>query len=252
MSLLLKKDFMALLTLASIAAPILKAKQQSEQTVVLILLGPPGAGKGTQATILCDTLQIPHISTGNLLRANVQQETPIGKQAEVFMDQGKLAPDNLILDMLFERVGLEDCQKGYILDGFPRTLAQAKAYHQRLSSSSKAIAINLHLPDDTIVERLSQRLVCSKCGAPFHIKHSPPAQEGLCDHCNGELYHRSDDKEEVIRNRLKIYHAQTAPLITYYSKEQDLQTICCSQPIQNVLEEILEYLKEIYDSIDKE
>jgi len=239
---------MIVLSLAAMTAPILEAKEQSQKTVVVVLLGPPGAGKGTQASMLCNALQVPHISTGNLLRANIKEGTPLGKQAQAFMDQGKLVPDDLILEMLFARVALEDCQKGYILDGFPRTLNQAKAYHERLPSSSKPIAINLDLSDQVIIERLSQRLVCSKCSAPFHLKHSPPKVKDICDDCQGELTQRSDDNEDVVRNRLVVYHDQTAPLITYYSKEQQLQTISCNQPIENVLEEILDYLKEIYES----
>ena len=241
-----------LLVFMIVAAPVLEAKEQTQQTVVVILLGPPGAGKGTQATMLCDTLQVPHISTGNILRANVKEETPLGKQAKSFMEQGKLVPDDLILDMLFERVSQKDCQKGYILDGFPRTLAQAKAYHQRLSASTKSVALNLDLADGIIIERLSKRLVCTKCSAPFHLKYSPPTVEGICDHCKGELVHRSDDKEEVIQNRLHVYHDQTAPLISYYSKEQGLYNVSCTQPIENVLQEILNYLKEIYDSLGKD
>ena len=132
---------------------------------------------------------------------------------------------------------------------FPRTIPQAHAYHHHLTNFSKSIAINLHLSDDIILERLTQRLVCSKCGAPFHLSYSPPKEENLCDHCSGKLMHRSDDTEGVIRNRLKVYYNQTAPLITYYSQEQYLKTISCNQPIQSVLEDILHSLKDIYESI---
>lgn len=243
---------MTLLTLASIATPILEAKEQAKETVVVVLLGPPGAGKGTQATMLSSALHLPHISTGNLLRTHVQQKTSLGREAKTFMDQGKLVPDKLILDMLFDRVAQEDCRKGYILDGFPRTLTQAQAYHNRLGDTSRVVALNLELSDEIIVERLSQRLVCNQCSAPYHTKYSPPQAEGVCDHCQGELIQRTDDTEEVIRKRLAVYHQETAPLITYYAQEQSFQTISCNQPIENVLEEILGCLREIYESITNE
>ncbi|MBF5059569.1 adenylate kinase [Candidatus Neptunochlamydia vexilliferae] len=232
-----------------IAAPILEAKNQAKATVVVILLGPPGAGKGTQAGILSKTLQVPHISTGDLLRANVKEGTSLGKKAKGYMDAGKLVPDDLILDMLFDRVSAPDCEKGYILDGFPRTLAQAEAYHKRLGSLAKTIAINLELSDDTIVERLENRLVCSGCSAPYHLITSPPKKEGSCNHCESPLIKRSDDQEEVIRKRLTVYHNQTAPLITYYSKEKSLKGVSCNRSIDAILQEILDYLREVYQEI---
>ena len=237
---------MVLLTLTSTSAQVLEIKEQLQHPVVLILLGPPGAGKGTQATMLAKALEIPHISTGNLLRSHVQSETSLGNKAKKYMDQGQLVPDSLILDMLFTRVAQTDCQKGYILDGFPRTLSQATAYHKRLRVESKAIVLNLELSDDIIVERLSQRLICKQCHTPFHTQHSPPKKKGKCDHCNGSLFQRSDDTEEVVRNRLAVYHKQTAPLIDYYSIHQSLKTISCDQSIEKVLEETLDYLKRTY------
>lgn len=240
---------MVLLTLPSTTDQILEIKAQLQHPVVLILLGPPGAGKGTQATILAKALETPHISTGNLLRSYVQSETSLGNKAKKYMDQGHLVPDSLILDMLFTRVAKQDCQKGYILDGFPRTLAQVTAYHKRLSTESKAIVLNLELSDDIIVERLSQRLICEKCNTPFHTQHSPPKKKGECDQCNGSLFQRSDDSEEVVRNRLTVYHKQTAPLIDYYSTHQSLKTISCNQPIEKVLEETLDYLKKTYQAM---
>ncbi|MCB1107434.1 MAG: adenylate kinase [Chlamydiia bacterium] len=215
--------------------------------MIVILLGPPGAGKGTQASMLQSTLKIPHVSTGNLLRANIKEQTLLGKEAKGYMDAGKLVPDQLILDMLFSRVSQPDCDKGYILDGFPRTLDQAKAYHARLSEKgTKLVAINLDLEDEIIIERLSKRLVCSGCSSPFHLKHSPPKVEGICDHCHSPLVQRNDDKEEVIQKRLSIYHEQTAPLITYYLKEQNLNTVSCNQPIEKVLEEVIAHLKGVF------
>ncbi len=235
---------------ASVALPLLEARKQAKQTVVLILLGPPGAGKGTQAEMLSETLQIPHISTGDLLRSNIKAKGELGETAKVYMDQGKLVPDNLILDMLFARVAKEDCQKGYILDGFPRTLAQAKAYHQRLGDEIKTITLNLELTNEMIIDRLSKRLTCKECNAPYHLTFSPSSKKGICDHCGGPLIQRNDDKEEIILKRLTIYQTQTAPLITYYSKEKLLKGISSNQSIENVLKEILDYLREIYRSIN--
>lgn len=240
------------LSIASLKAPLLEAQKQVNQTVVLILLGPPGAGKGTQAAILSETLQLPHISTGDLLRSNIKEGTSLGMTAKGYMDQGKLVPDNLILDMLFDRVKEADCQKGYILDGFPRTLPQASAYDERLGTSGKTIALNLSLSQEEIINRLSKRLTCQECSAPYHLLHSPPKTVGKCDECSGTLIQRSDDKEEVIRKRLDVYETQTAPLIEYYSKENTLKQVSCSQSIDEVLTEILDYLREIYRSLKEE
>ena len=237
--------------MASLAMPLLNAQKQSKQTVVLILLGPPGAGKGTQAGMLSETLQLPHISTGDLLRSNIKEGTELGKTAKGYMDQGKLVPDALILDMLFARVAQEDCQKGYILDGFPRTLAQAKAYDNRLGKETKTIAINLALSNEIIVDRLSKRLTCKECNTPYHLTFSPPKKEGICDVCEGPLIQRSDDKEEVIKNRLAVYEKQTSPLIHYYSEQKNLKEFSCNQPIDKVLNEILDYLREIYRSLQE-
>lgn len=240
------------LSIASLKAPLLEAQNQTSQTVVLILLGPPGAGKGTQANILSDTLQLPHISTGDLLRSNIKEGTELGKTAKGYMDQGKLVPDDLILDMLFARVANEDCQRGYILDGFPRTLPQAEAYDKRLGTSAKTIALNLSLSNEEIINRLSKRVTCKECNTPYHLIHSPPKTEGKCDECGGTLIQRSDDKEEVIQKRLNVYEKQTAPLIEYYSKENALKQVSCSQSIDDVLTEILDYLREIYRSLKEE
>lgn len=241
-----------ILAMASIAMPLLEAQKQANQTVVLILLGPPGAGKGTQAGMLAETLQLPHISTGDLLRTNIKEGTALGITAKKYMDKGNLVPDNLIIDMLFARVAKKDCQRGYILDGFPRTLSQAKAYHQRLGSETKTIALNLALSSEIIIDRLTKRLICKECNTPYHLSFSPPKKEGICNECNGVLIQRSDDKEEVIRKRLTVYETQTAPLIQYYSAEKSLKEVSCNQPIDKVLNEILDYLREIYHSLKEE
>ena len=228
-----------------LSTPALELKNLKTQTLVLILLGPPGAGKGTQGEMLQTALDVPHISTGNLLRSNIKEETSLGDKAKGFMDAGKLVPDDLILDILFSRVTEKDCSNGYILDGFPRTLDQAKAYHARLNEDTKTVALNLELQDGVIIQRLSSRMVCSGCSSPFHLQHSPPKRKGICDHCNSHLIKRNDDKEEVIKKRLTVYHAQTAHLITYYSKNQSFKGVSCTQPIEKVLDEILEYLKSL-------
>lgn len=241
-----------ILAMASMAMPLLEAQKQSKQTIVLILLGPPGAGKGTQAGMLADTLQLPHISTGDLLRSNIKRGTELGKTAKGYMELGKLVPDDLILAMLFARVSQEDCHRGYILDGFPRTLAQAKAYHQRLGSETKTITLNLALSNEVIIDRLTKRMICKECSTPYHLTFSPPKKEGVCNECNGSLIQRGDDKEEVIQKRLTVYQTQTAPLIQYYSDEKSLKEVSCNQPIDKVLNEILDYLREIYRSLKEE
>jgi len=238
-------SFLAFATM--LIPPFLTASKDSKQmTRVLIMLGPPGAGKGTQAAILKETLNIPHISTGDLLRANIKEETDLGEKAQVFMNKGELVPDRLILDMLFDRVSKEDCQVGYILDGFPRTLPQAYAFQKRLDETSKVIAIHLDLPDEEIVRRLSNRVVCSSCSAPYHLIHFPPKKEMICDTCSSHLIQRNDDKEEVIRSRLEVYHKQTKPLISYYSKEKSLQKVDCDKPKDKITKDIFSILRKVY------
>lgn len=189
--------------------------------------------------MLQDKLHLPHISTGDLLRDHVRRGTDLGKQAQIFMDKGQLVSDALILDMLFERVSQNDCSKGYILDGFPRTLPQAEALQERLKGKTVPIVINLDLPNPKIIERLANRVTCAKCGTPYHLLHSPPKIQGKCDKCHGELIQRSDDTEAVITKRLKVYHEQTAPLIAYYSKQKLLHTINCDIPKEKVFSQLV-------------
>jgi adenylate kinase len=213
--------------------------------LVLIMLGPPGAGKGTQAVMLHEKLKIPHISTGDLLRDHVRRNTPLGQQAELFISKGQLVPDQLILDMLFERVSQADCSKGYILDGFPRTLPQAESLQTHLKGKSQPIVFNLDLADAQIIERLTQRIVCESCGTPYHLAYSPPQQSGICDKCAGKLIHRSDDTEAVISKRLKVYHDQTAPLIAYYTQLKVLHSINCDQPKNKIFAEVVAHISQI-------
>jgi adenylate kinase len=210
---------------------------------IIVLLGPPGVGKGTQAKMLSQAFHIPHISTGDLLREHVKLGTTLGKEAKEYMDGGKLVPDSLILNMLFERVSRPDCKNGYILDGFPRTIEQAKSYHERLDKSKKVVALNLQVEDPVLIERLSGRLICQTCGTPYHKKFSPPKKSQVCDQCGGNLMQRTDDTEEVVKKRLQVYRQQTAPLIEYYQKEDDLQTISSNASQEEIFSKILQVFK---------
>lgn len=207
--------------------------------LVIILLGPPGAGKGTQAKMLEAQLGLPHISTGDLLREHIRTGSALGQQAKHYMDKGQLVPDELVLDMLFERVSRKDCANGYILDGVPRTLPQAYALKKRFQGKPAPLIINLDLSDEEIFKRLTNRLVCERCGTPFHRLYSPPKMSGICDKCGGHLIQRRDDTEEVIAQRLQVYHMQTAPLIEFYFNEKLLHTIDCSADKDHVFQELL-------------
>ena len=187
----------------------------------LILFGPPGAGKGTQASRLQSDFQLPFISTGDMLRANVKQGSELGGQAQRFMDAGELVPDELILAMAAERLQQEDAQDGFILDGFPRTLEQARALDEQLSHLRRRVtaALLIDVPDDEVVRRLSGRRVCVKAGHNYHVEFDPPKHEGVCDQDGSRLIQRDDDRPEVIRNRLRVYHDQTEPLVEYYDQQ---------------------------------
>ena len=189
----------------------------------LILLGPPGAGKGTQAEILNKKLNIPTISTGNILRAAVKNGTPVGLQAKAYMDAGKLVPDEVIIGVISERLAEADCQNGFILDGVPRTIPQAEAL-EKAGITFDAV-ISIEISDQEIEERMGGRRVCSKCGASYHLKARPTKVEGVCDACGGKLEARADDKPEVVRDRLKVYHKETAPLKDFYAARNLLKTV---------------------------
>jgi adenylate kinase len=210
----------------------------------LILLGPPGAGKGTQAQLMVDRYHIPQISTGDILRAAVKDKTPLGVKAKGFMDQGKLVPDELVIGIIEERLKAADCHPGFILDGFPRTIAQAEALQPILSKMGRSIdhVVNIEVEDEELVRRLTGRRTCKNCGAMFHIVFHAPKREGICDRCGGTLYQREDDKEETIRTRLKEYQKQTAPLIQYYQQKKTLRSIQGVGGREQIFEQIVRLL----------
>lgn len=193
----------------------------------LILLGPPGAGKGTQAQVLSQNFSLPHISTGDLLRNAIKQDSPIGLKAKAYMEKGELVPDNLVIEIVTKRMEEADAEKGFILDGFPRNQAQAKQLDKALNNLAINIdlVINLDASEKTVIARLAGRRVCKNCGFNYHIKNIPPKIEGVCDKCGGALYQRTDDKEDTIKNRLKVYRDQTEELITYYKNKNLLTTV---------------------------
>ncbi|MCR4750559.1 MAG: adenylate kinase [Lachnospiraceae bacterium] len=193
----------------------------------IIMLGAPGAGKGTQAKMIADKYSIPHISTGDIFRANIKNGTELGKEAKKYMDNGQLVPDELTVKILLDRVANDDCKNGYVLDGFPRTIPQAEVLDSELNKLGDKIdyAINVDVPDENIVNRMSGRRACVNCGATYHIVHIPPKKEGICDKCGNELILRDDDKPETVLKRLSVYHEQTQPLIDFYSAKKVLKTV---------------------------
>ena len=207
----------------------------------LILLGAPGAGKGTQAEIICDKLGIPSISTGNIIRAAVKEGTEMGKKAKSFIESGALVPDEVIIGIIKERLAADDCQKGFILDGVLRTIAQAQALEAM--DVRIDLAIDIEVPDEAIVERMSGRRVCSSCGASYHTVFKPSAKEGVCDRCNGSLIVRKDDEPATVLERLKVYHEQTEPLVAFYEERGKLRKIDGAQPIEVITAKVLEALE---------
>lgn len=210
----------------------------------VILMGPPGAGKGTQAEVLVKKLSIPHISTGDMFRAAIKNQTALGLKAKEFMDAGALVPDEVTIGIVEERLGEADCQKGFLLDGFPRTVAQADALAAILQHKGIELdgVVNIQVDQEKLIARLTGRRVCRQCGATFHVIFNAPKQDSVCDKCGGELYQRSDDSESTARNRLDVYNKQTEPLIAYYRAKGLLLDINGDQPIDNVLKDILSSL----------
>ncbi len=210
----------------------------------IIMLGAPGAGKGTQAQMIADKYNIPHISTGDIFRANIKNGTELGKKAKEYMDKGLLVPDELTVQLLLDRVANDDCKNGYVLDGFPRTIPQADVLDNELTKLGDKVdfAVNVDVPDENIVRRMSGRRACLKCGATYHIEHVPPKTEGICDKCGSELVLREDDKPETVQNRLSVYHEQTQPLIEYYDKKNILKTVDGTKDMQEVFSDIVNIL----------
>lgn len=210
----------------------------------IIMLGAPGAGKGTQAKKIAAKYEIPHISTGDIFRANIKNGTELGKKAKTYMDQGLLVPDELVVDLVVDRVNQEDCKNGYVLDGFPRTIPQAEALTDALEKLGQRIdyAIDVDVPDENIVRRMGGRRACVGCGATYHIEYAPTKKEGICDTCGGELILRDDDKPETVQKRLDVYHEQTQPLIDYYTKAGILRTVDGTVDIDDVFQAIVDIL----------
>ena len=202
----------------------------------IIMLGAPGAGKGTQAKMIADKYGVPHISTGDIFRANIKNGTELGMEAKKYMDQGLLVPDELTVRILLDRVAQDDCKNGYVLDGFPRTGPHAGVLDSELTKLGDHIdyAINVDVPDENIVKRMSGRRACLTCGATYHIEHVPPKKEGICDVCGSELVLRDDDKPETVKNRLNVYHEQTQPLIDFYTEKGVLKTVDGTVPMEEV------------------
>ncbi len=206
----------------------------------IIMLGAPGAGKGTQAKMIAEKYSIPHVSTGDIFRANIKEQTELGMEAKKYMDQGLLVPDELTVRILLDRVAKDDCKNGYVLDGFPRTIPQAEVLDEAVAKLNEKIdyAINVDVKDENIIKRMSGRRACLKCGATYHIEHIPPKKEGICDKCGSELVLRDDDKPETVKKRLSVYHEQTLPLIDYYNKKGILREVDGAQDMKDVFSAI--------------
>lgn len=210
----------------------------------IVMLGAPGAGKGTQAKRIAEKCGIPHISTGDIFRANIKAGTELGKKAKEYMDQGGLVPDEVTIGMLMDRIHEADCKNGYVLDGFPRTIPQAESLTEALAKEGGKIeaAVDIEVPDENIVSRMGGRRACLSCGATYHVVYNPPKQEGVCDVCGQPLVLRDDDKPETVQHRLSVYHAQTQPLIDYYGTAGVLKTVDGTKDMDQVFEDIMAVL----------
>ncbi|MEU5599045.1 adenylate kinase [Streptomyces sp. NPDC020298] len=212
----------------------------------IVLVGPPGAGKGTQAVRLAEKLRIPHISTGDLFRANISQQTELGKLAKSYMDAGNLVPDEVTIAMAKDRMEQPDAEGGFLLDGFPRNVSQAEALDELLENEGIKLeaVLDLEVPEEEVVKRIAGRRICRKDSSHvFHVTYTPPKQEGVCDVCGGELYQRDDDSEETVRKRLEVYHTQTEPIIDYYKVQGLVRTISSLGPVDEITQRALEALK---------
>ena len=212
----------------------------------IIMLGAPGAGKGTQAKMIAEKYGVPHVSTGDIFRANIKNGTELGMEAKKYMDQGLLVPDELTVRILLDRVAQKDCENGYVLDGFPRTIPQAECLDQALAKMDDAVdyAINVDVPDENIIRRMSGRRACLSCGATYHIQYHPPKADNTCDVCGSQLVLRDDDKPETVKKRLEVYHGQTQPLMDYYAAKNILIQVDGTQDIEKVFADIVQVLGE--------
>lgn len=219
-------------------------KQPQRRTMKIIMLGAPGAGKGTQAKKIAAKYDIPHISTGDIFRANIKNGTELGKKAKTYMDQGLLVPDELVVDLVVDRVQQDDCKNGYVLDGFPRTIPQAESLDAALEKLNEKIdyAINVEVPDENIINRMGGRRACVGCGATYHVQYNPTKVEDVCDACGEKLILRDDDKPETVQKRLTVYHDQTQPLIDYYTKSGVLKEVNGTVSMEDVFAAIVEIL----------
>lgn len=219
-------------------------KRKDTKGMKIVMLGAPGAGKGTQAKMIAEKYGVPHVSTGDIFRANIKNGTDLGKEAKSYMDKGELVPDELTVRILLDRVAQDDCKDGYVLDGFPRTIPQAEVLDAELTKLGEKIdfAINVDVPDENIIKRMSGRRACVTCGATYHIEHVPPKKEGICDKCGSELILRDDDKPETVKNRLDVYHTQTQPLIDFYSGKGVLKDVDGTVDMMDVFKAITDIL----------
>lgn len=210
----------------------------------IIMLGAPGAGKGTQAEMICEKYGLPHVSTGDIFRANIKNGTALGMEAKTYMDKGLLVPDELTVKILLDRVAKDDCKNGYVLDGFPRTIPQAEVLDEALTKLGDKVdfAINVDVPDENIINRMSGRRACVTCGATYHVQFAPSQKEGICDKCGSELILRNDDKPETVKNRLDVYHKQTQPLIEYYGNKGILKEVDGTVSMNEVFNSIVSIL----------
>lgn len=211
----------------------------------IVMLGAPGAGKGTQAKMIAAKYSVPHISTGDIFRANIKEGTELGNKAKQYMDQGLLVPDELVVDLVVDRLTWEDAKNGYVLDGFPRTIPQAEALTKALAAKGEKLdyAIDIEIPDQNIIDRMGGRRACVNCGATYHIVNIPPKTEGKCDNCGADLILRDDDKPETVKKRLVVYHDQTQPLIDYYNNEGSLKEVDGTKDMQEVFGQICRILE---------
>ncbi len=210
----------------------------------LVLLGPPGAGKGTQATQIAEKYKIPHISTGDIFRRNVKEGTPLGKKAQEYMSKGELVPDDLVIALVEDRLTEEDCKNGFLLDGFPRTVYQAEKFDAYLKEKNAVIdkVLDIDVEKEILIDRMIGRRVCKNCGATYHVKNMPSKKDGVCDSCGGDIYQRADDTLETVTNRLQVYNKQTSPLIEYYEKAGNIAHIDGAGALDKVFGEIVEVL----------